>query len=144
MASEGHLACESPSKGTSILLWYKKRCMWHIKILDFTWGQFGRVLNIKIWYILQDFCYCCCCEKGTRRKSSNLDLTISCLHLKINSVSYGVISLVNFPVYVRFSHSARNQNSWVRFSVSIAFDFDVGGRKGTKTARVEWEHWNAP
>lgn len=62
--------------------------------------------------IRQDSYYCCCyCEKGTRRKSSNLDLTISCVHLKINSMSYGVISFVNFQVYVRFIHSARNQNS---------------------------------
>ena len=87
--------------------------------------------------IRQDLCYCCCCEKGTRRKSSNLDLTISCLNLKINSMSYGVISFASFPFYVRFIHSARNQNSSSAFQRFYFFRPRHRGRKGTKTARVE-------
>ena len=90
--------------------------------------------------IRQDFCYCCCCEKGTRRKSSNLDLTISCLHLKIYKQyelrRYLICQLPVLRTLYPFGKKPKYLEC-MSFSVPIAFHARHRGRKGTKTARVE-------
>ena len=143
MASEGHLACESPSTGTST-----KRGVCDIYIF-----LTSREVNLAEYWtlkfdILQDFCYCCCCEKETRRKSSNLDLTISCLHLKIyKQYELRRYLICQLPVLRTYALSIRQETKISRvqeFQRFWCFRPRHRGRKGTKTARVEWEHWNAP
>ena len=85
--------------------------------------------------IRQDFCYCCCCEKGTRRKSSNLDLTISCLHLKIYKQyelrRYLICQLPVLRTLYPFGKKPKYLEC-MSFSVTIAFKLDIGVEKEPK------------